>query len=388
MTRVGFLVDYPNYIGGINYIHNLLSAARMADRDGDFEFIVFLGGDVDESVVERFQKLAEVIKTDYCERKSIKWLAFKVMYKIFGITYLMNDFLARHRIDVLSHSNFYGRRVGVKTIEWLPDFQFTKLPYMFTRFERYRRALLYKGIIAHADKFVVSSYDGASDYYDFVGCGSSNNLRVLQFVTQPDPSLFDLEYDQRLMDRYEIQENFFFLPNQLWKHKNHLLVIESLKMLKEKGVSVQVVCSGALDDFRDPKYKAIVFEKIEEYGLSKEIKFLGLIPYREVQYLMRYCLAILNPSLFEGWSSTVEEAKSIGKNMIVSDLPVHLEQAPSDSLFFRRNDPQSFVDCIEKVLSEKKPGPNYTLESQSRQNLTRRTRDFGERYLEIVREVI
>ena len=44
---------------------------------------------------------------------------------------------------------------------------------------------------------------------------------------------------------------------------------------------------------------------------------------------------MINPSLFEGWSSTVEECKSVGKNMILSDLNVHKEQYPTQTFFDR-----------------------------------------------------
>ncbi len=37
--------------------------------------------------------------------------------------------------------------------------------------------------------------------------------------------------------------------------------------------------------------------------------------------------ALINPSQFEGWSTTVEEAKSLGVKMLLSDLEVHKEQA-------------------------------------------------------------
>ncbi len=42
--------------------------------------------------------------------------------------------------------------------------------------------------------------------------------------------------------------------------------------------------------------------------------------------LLAHAVAVINPSRFEGWSSSVEEAKALGKPLIVSDIPVHREQ--------------------------------------------------------------
>ena len=46
--------------------------------------------------------------------------------------------------------------------------------------------------------------------------------------------------------------------------------------------------------------------------------FLGLIPRDDVQGLMEISVAVVNPSLFEGWSTTVEEAKALGVPLVLS----------------------------------------------------------------------
>lgn len=54
-------------------------------------------------------------------------------------------------------------------------------------------------------------------------------------------------------------------------------------------------------------------------------------------------LGYINPSFFEGWSTTVEEAKYRGKPILLSDLKVHREQAPAKSVFFDPNDPEDLA---------------------------------------------
>ena len=64
---------------------------------------------------------------------------------------------------------------------------------------------------------------------------------------------------------------------------------------------------------------------------------VGLVSYKDVFSLIKFSKAVINPSLFEGWSSTVEECKSVGKNMIISDLNVHKEQYPNATFFVKNN---------------------------------------------------
>ncbi|HCE3276381.1 TPA: glycosyltransferase, partial [Vibrio parahaemolyticus] len=123
-----------------------------------------------------------------------------------------------------------------------------------------------------------------------------------------------------------------------WPHKNHEIVLHAIKYLKEKGYkSTQVVCSGSTNSMA---YKSFSSLK-EKLGIGRELKVLGLIPKDHVVHLQNFSKAIINPSLFEGWSTTVEEAKSLNKNLILSDIAIHREQVKSKVVFFQ---PSSYQD--------------------------------------------
>ncbi len=102
---------------------------------------------------------------------------------------------------------------------------------------------------------------------------------------------------------------------------------------------------------------------------------------------MRQALCVLNPSLFEGWSSTVEEAKSLGKSLLLSALPVHREQNRAGTLFFDHQDPEDLAIKLETIWQDGSPGPDLRLEAMARQALPERLRQFGEAFLSIVSEV-
>lgn len=385
MIRVGFLVDYPHYIGGINYLYNLMYAAKKADIKNEIEFVIFFGKNIEIKQIERFKEFATIVYTSYCDRKSIKWLFYKVLFKFFNITYPLSNFLKKNKVDILSHSSFYGKNLPFKTIEWLPDFQFTHLPYMFTKFEIMRRNKLYIDTIKYADSLVVSSNDAANDFYKFSNF-FHEKLNVLQFVTQPDINIYQLNYNQQLTNKYKLKKKFFYLPNQLWKHKNHLVVVEALKILKDQGIEIQVICSGGLDDFRNPNYKVEIFNLVKNYNLEDNMIFLGLIPYLDVQYLIRHSIAVINSSLFEGWSSTVEECKSIGKNMLLSSINVHIEQNPQETLYFEANDKNDLAFKIKHIFYKYDGEPNILLENLAKSSLENRTKLYGEEYLKIIRD--
>ena len=102
---------------------------------------------------------------------------------------------------------------------------------------------------------------------------------------------------------------------------------------------------------------------------------------------MRQAICVLNPSLFEGFGLTVDEAKSIGKRVLVSDIPAHREQDPPSAIFF---DPYSYEDLAERLTAiwrATPPGPDIELERDARESIRNRLRAFADSFISIVREV-
>ena len=86
--------------------------------------------------------------------------------------------------------------------------------------------------------------------------------------------------------------------------------------------------------------------QIVERGAQRHFHLLGQVDHGLVQALTIGANALLNPSRFEGWSTTVEEAKAVGTPTLLSDLPVHREQVP-DARFFGIDDAATLADTVE-----------------------------------------
>ena len=105
-------------------------------------------------------------------------------------------------------------------------------------------------------------------------------------------------------------ETFIYLPNQFWKHKNHITVIEAVRILKSRGESVCVVATGSAWNPHFPGFYDELKDTIKHYDLEESFRMLGLVPRDHVFAFLRRCAFYLNPSRHEGWSTGVEEAKA------------------------------------------------------------------------------
>ncbi|QEO57202.1 glycosyltransferase [Francisella marina] len=380
MIRVGFVIDFPNeWTGGLNYFKNLLYAINKYQKR-NIEVYVFLSKNFDDHEKRTFQQYATVIEDTIFNRRSFRWYVNKIFNKFFKSNYYLEQLFKKYDIDILSHSQLVNFK-SIKTINWIPDFQHIHLENMFSSDEINLRNKNFRNLIENSEKIVLSSYDAFYDYKK-IAPDYIKKAEVLQFVSQPKATYFNMgEEDFRLIERkYNINRPYFYLPNQLWKHKNHLLVFETVKLLVKDGFNILIICSGSLEDYRDKNYYHEIKNYIRKNNLGNYIKLLGLIDYKDVFLLMKFSIAVINPSLFEGWSSTVEECKSIGKNMILSDISVHKEQYP-EAIFF---DSYSAIE-LKQVLANY----DYKNETKFNQNiLDERTKKFANTYYEIIQKII
>ena len=74
---------------------------------------------------------------------------------------------------------------------------------------------------------------------------------------------------------------------------------------------------------------------------------LGFLPRAEQMALYRGARAILQPSRFEGWSSAIEDAASLGREAIVSDIAIHREKDIGAIVsFIDPDDPEAWADAL------------------------------------------
>jgi hypothetical protein len=394
MTKVAFWYDAPAaYTGGLNYVRNLLYAVSLVG-DSNIEFYVFFGKKTDESLIARFRPYAKIVQTAVLDRKSLPWFINKILFKFFNSVLLPSIVLRKYAIDVVSHvENIYGRHSSYKVIGWIPDFQYLHLPELFPGLVTEAESGRFREMIRASDLVVLSSNDALNDFKKIAPPGFAERGRVVPFVSQPDSKLYlkDAAVTVDILEKkYGFNGKFFFLPNQFWAHKNHMVVLEAVRLLKQKGKETLVICTGNLYDYRlnNTSYADGLKRFIASNGLQNNIKVLGLIDYNEVLCLMKNALAVLNPSRFEGWSSVVEEAKSIGKTVILSKISVHVEQNPTGGKYFDPDD----ADALSRILAEvwdATVGNNDSEQQQkAREQLYARTIAYGKAYLGIVHEVL
>jgi glycosyltransferase involved in cell wall biosynthesis len=380
--KVAFqLFGGEHWAGGIHYLRNLLSALYSLP-DSPVQVGLVVESTADNRVVEQLRPFLHLplvrLRPPFGGGAAVR----KVLTFALQRDPIARGALRAAGIDVLfQNTAWYGSRLGIPTVAWIPDFQHRHLPHMFSRFAWLKREVGFQALTRTADVVMLSSNDSRKDcerYYP----SSCARICVLPFAVEfPAHVLRNSSGEIRM--KYGLPEKYLFFPGQLYRHKNHLNVIRAVRLLRDRGKRIVVAFSGT-EDPRNRGHAMEVARAIEHGELQAEVRPLGFIAYDEMLQLMREAVAVLNASLFEGWSTTVEEAKAIGAPLVLSNLDVHREQAGPVATFFDAQSPGSIADAMSEVWNGA-PGPRPEQEARAVVAARARRQEFARGFVDIAR---
>jgi glycosyltransferase involved in cell wall biosynthesis len=253
--------------------------------------------------------------------------------------------------------------VPAALVAWIPDFQHHHASDFFSVEDIRWRNEVAGRVGRDCNRVLFSSRDAESTFR------SLHPQYAFRSAAIPFPSTLALKplsgpADGTTREKYHLPEKFLFVPNQFWKHKNHPAVIRAIRILKDRGIYAHCVFSGLPHDSRDPLngYLSRILQQICEEGLTGSISVLGFISRKELIDLFRTAALVVQPSLSEGWSTSVQDALALGRPLICSDLPVHREQAPDALGFFPGNDPDALADMLATHWAALRAGPDAASE--------------------------
>ncbi|MGH8047969.1 MAG: glycosyltransferase family 4 protein [Chthoniobacterales bacterium] len=220
-------------------------------------------------------------------------------------------------------------------VGWIPDFQHRHLPQYFTELQRAQRDRYFDYLVRNCDAMMFSSRAALEDFRslfpDFSGPATcapfASSFASDDSVIQDDP--------RAVLDKYKLPAGFVLVANQFWKHKNHQQVVEAVALARSRNPQVRVVMVGMLSDSRDPgnSHLSAMVRRGCVDGLFDNITVLGEVPRADLVSLIRCAIEVIQPSEFEGWNTTVQDALALGKHVACSDIPTHREQAPGGFFF-------------------------------------------------------
>lgn len=152
----------------------------------------------------------------------------------------------------------------------------------------------------------------------------------------------------RILDAAAIGAPTFLYPARI-EHpgKNHAVLVEAIRRLRDEGREVHAVCPGAAWTGADR-----VREAIRRTGLESRVHLPGFVEDRELHALYRSCAGLAFPSRYEGFGLPLVEAMDAGAPIVAAPSPAAIEVAGDAAIYADGDDPGAWARALARLLDD------------------------------------
>jgi len=213
------------------------------------------------------------------------------------------------------------------------------------------REYLYSNAVAKATAILVDSEISKEDVLKFYST-DEKKVKVLPYVP---PNYLRGSYTEeelhKVQLKYHLPPRFLFYPANFWAHKNHKLIIEALKYLRENhGMKVPVVFTGS----RQVNYSVFdeIWGLVDKYGLIEQVHYLGYVSNEDIGSFYKLAEALVMPTFFGSTNIPYLEAFILGCPVIAVNIRGVKEQIGDAGLLVDVNSSQELTAAILKIWSD------------------------------------
>jgi len=272
-------------------------------------------------------------------------------FKSYWRTYSIVDQLKKDKIELyhgLSHEIPIGlRKSKVKSIVTIHDLIFKIYPKLYNYVDRKIYDRKFRHSCFNADKIIAISNNTKSDIINIYGIDADKIEVIYQSCDSIYyESLSEVNSDD-VLSRYNIPQEYFLCVGSIERRKNLKLILESYQQLPpEKRIPLVMIGRGK-------RYGMEISVMIKEKGLERNVHWIyDLKDNLDLKTIYYRSIALLYPSLYEGFGLPIVEAMLCKTPVITSNVSSLPEAGGPDSLYIDPKDPEALTDAINKILDD------------------------------------
>lgn len=223
---------------------------------------------------------------------------------------------------------------------------------------RYPRTMGFRNYLAHrlltgrsavrADKIITISESTSTDLQHALGVRQE---KVCVVYPAPEARYCPREQAEAaryIANKYQTRENYICAVGTVEPRKNLLTLLEAVKVVKNRDLSVQLLVAGA------PGWKnSGIYEAVKQLRLSEcEVKFLGYVPDDDMPAFYCGARVFVFPSLYEGFGIPLVEAMACGVPIVASNVSSIPEVVQDAALLVSPRHPEEFAEAISRVSGD------------------------------------
>ncbi len=152
--------------------------------------------------------------------------------------------------------------------------------------------------------------------------------------------------EAEIRSRYGLTGPFVMFPAITYPHKNHVVLVRAIALLRRTHPEVQLVLLGGTGP-----NEAVVRAEVERCGLGDVVVRTGRVPSADRDGLYRSAAALAFPSRYEGFGLPVVEAMALGCPVVAADDTALTEVVADAGRLASPDDPEQWAQVLAEVLS-------------------------------------
>lgn len=381
-------VGDEGWMGGIQYTINMINALNELGKDKNLEVHVFKKAIQKLHGLEKFTNInlkvqdLDIVLPPFSFPNRVHWfLQRKLQHRKYP---RLENYLIDNGFDYVYPALLSNCNGKLNAGAWIADFQYHYFPDGAHPDVTIAAERTIGTISKEANKVIFSSHFCEQDGHKFFPVSKGKSF-VMPFSVYIDEAQLNAPDPGCVLGKYQLPNDFLVISNLFAPTKNHGTLFDALGILRKAGKKIDLVCTGNIVDSRNLGYANDILQMLNRNGIRDQVHLLGLVPREDQIFLYRMARGLVQPSLSEGWSTFVEEAKLMGKRLLLSDIEVHLEQNPGNPYFFKATDPADLARKINQLWDDTKgiTYPEKERESESFELYRNDVIAFGENFLSI-----
>lgn len=283
--------------------------------------------------------------------------------KLLSLSSKIFPFLKNNKINIINTLNWSVNLFSIDLLWFItPNYERVEVPYIYTVFDLQHRLQPYfpeliKNLVWESrETFYLNVIRKAAYVLTGTNVGKDEIMKMYNVYEKrirvlPLPAIIHKDENNFKDQNKKISDNgYLFYPAQFWSHKNHILILKTLLILKQKyQLDLELIFTGS--DKGNLKY---IQAMIKKYDLDSKIKILGFVDDNKLINLYKNALALVFPSFFGPDNLPPLEAMALGCPVIAADHPGHREQLGEAALFFEVCDEFQLAERINQLITDKK----------------------------------
>ncbi|PZV18235.1 MAG: mannosyltransferase [Pseudanabaena sp.] len=230
-----------------------------------------------------------------------------------------------------------------RSVVMVHDFIPLRFPNHFSPLTPYHRYYVPQ-VLKQAEYIICNSQSTADDVIHF--CNISAN-KILPILLGYDSQHFQPEKELNYKSPNHSLYPYFLYIGRHDPYKNISRVISAFANLNPNR-EYQLWLSGPSDDRYTPSLK----KQVQELGITDRVKFLDYVPYDDLPKIISRAIALVFPSLWEGFGLPVIEAMACGTPVITSNLSSLPEVAGDAAILIDPYKVAEITDAMQAIAND------------------------------------